>query len=332
MKKAQLRNRLIMLSFCSLLLIAILNLSSCGSPDVERPINPDSLKPIELRAKDFGDIHNMAMNDILDDIKGQVDKDQSRQKAQSSSAYFQLASFQQAPDFDLNSLILQSTFESIESEGIIIPDQMALGFAENAEFFISDEIHYAFNSGIEEIRNNYELLKTEGIINATDLSIIKDIISLSFDVNDAFISPNGINVSFVESTFQSRLNDIITTYNSNSQSPGPIAIAIISIVESSRSYWLQQNLNGEPGIIPATYDKDDFFIPVFLARIIIKDAIGALVGILGAGFGKRILAGDWDFDTSKLTQDEALVAALVGAISSSGGFLGRWALRVLFPV
>lgn len=323
-----------MFSFCSLLMAAILNLSSCNSPDVETPINPDTLKPLELRAKEFGNIHNMAMNGILNDIKAQAGKDQSKKKAQvqSSSTSFQLASLHQVPDFDLNNLILQSTFESIENAGIAIPDQIAMDFAANAEFFISDEIHYAFNSGIEEVRGAFELLANEGTINNMDLSIIKNLINLSFDVNDAFIAPNGTNVPSIESTFQSRLNDLLNTYDLNEQSHGSITTALVSIVESSKDYWLQQKLSGEPGIIPVSYDKDDFIIPVFLARIIIKDAIGAIVGILGAGTAKRILAGDWDFDTSKLTENEALVAALIGAISSSGGFLGKWALRILFPV
>ena len=333
MKKKTTTNALRMSSKL-LLITLIINFSSCNQTGVENPLEPNDFKSPQARAQDFGDIHNKSMNSILTDIKAQVGNKESLEKAhiQSSSGYFQLASFDQNPDFDLNDIILQSTFESIEREGIIIPTQMALDFAENAEFFISDEIHTVFNSGIEEIRKTFELFENKGIINNIDLSIIEDLVSLSFDVNEAFLTPNGTNVYSVESRFQSRLNDIITTYDSNEQFYSPITIALVSIVESSRDYWLQQNLNGEPGVIPISYDKDDFIIPVFLARIIVKDAIGAIVGILGAGFGKRILAGDWDFDTSKLTSDEALVAALIGAISSSGGFLGKWALRVLFPV
>ena len=151
-------------------------------------------------------------------------------------------------------------------------------------------------------------------------------------MNETVLGSTFAEAQIVEETFDERVSSILNTYYQNPQAYTGLTGMLISILESSNEYWRDQDLDNPPGVTTVTMSGGYYIIPAILARVIIKDAIGAITGIIGAGFVKRIQNGDWNHFSSRLTQDEALINTLMGAVLSSGGFLGRLGVRLLSKV
>ncbi|WP_288368870.1 hypothetical protein [uncultured Roseivirga sp.] len=62
-------------------------------------------------------------------------------------------------------------------------------------------------------------------------------------------------------------------------------------------------------------------------RVVINNVIEAIEGAFTTGLAHRIMTNDWDWDTGKISEDEALIGMLIGAVTASEGFLGRMAAR-----
>lgn len=199
---------------------------------------------------------------------------------------------------------------------------------EASDYLISDQIHFDFSQNIDYIFEEFARMKDRGILNQEDLSISKQLLQLLWVTNEVVISGSEEEKRYLDDKFIRSLDNMYTSFNENTDLYSPIVVSMFSIVFSSKEYWLDQDLFDAPDIMRYA-SHEDFILPAILARVIIKDAIGFVTGILGAGLGKRILEGNWDYDIGKLTEKEALVSGLIGAALSSGGFLGKMAARAL---
>ncbi len=321
--------------FIALLTIVLLGCTEITSPNSKMIVN-GSETLVKIPINKFGSVHNKSMNFILNDIRQKIDKGI---RITSNSNEFRNVDVHEVntmtyhnESLSLSTTVFNASVQSIENEGILIPDQMIDEMNEVKDFFIYENIHQGFNQNVGRYVQEFQNMRNNNIINDNDLAFINSLIDLSFEVNETVLGSTFAEAQIVEETFDERVSSILNTYYQNPQAYTGLTGMLISILESSNEYWRDQDLDNPPGVTTVTMSGGYYIIPAILARVIIKDAIGAITGIIGAGFVKRIQNGDWNHFSSRLTQDEALINALMGAVLSSGGFLGRLGVRLLSKV
>jgi hypothetical protein len=282
------------------MLISFIIITSCSNEDtIHEPFEHSILNSSEI--SNFGEMHNDAMNYISDNMR----------EVQSPS---EIAS-------EVNKLAVE--YLSGLSDGIETYNSLHIN--DFTLMAYNDVIHQHFSDHHLHIKEGYTLFNQTGLINSLDYRIITDLVDLLESYNSKLLDE--VANEFDERQFFRKFDSLYNQFLSEKDSHTSIAIGIMEITHSSYLYWKNQDLRLAPEFALASYEE--FIIPAIVLRVVIKDAIGAIEGAITTGIGNRIISGDWDWDTGKMSEREAMIGMLIGAVSSSGGFLGKMAVRAL---
>ena len=275
-------------------------LYSCTSDDFVSDL--ENKKFNSVRSSNYGLVHNQGMEYIFRNINSELRQGEHVEDA-----------------------VLSLTIDYLTSKGYDLSNanhqqlQLYRFMAKN------DYLLIHFQANIDNIKKMYEDLRNDRVINSQDLELINQLIDLLKRFNQNVIDQNAS--AFEEELFIKQFEQFYKLYDINKTSFSSISIGLMEIASGSLAYWRNQDLTFAPDFITVKYSEE--IIPAILLRVIITDAIGAIEGAIMSGLAHRLSTNDWNWDSGKISEDEALIGMLLGAVTSSGGFLGRMAARAL---
>ena len=288
-----------------LFLSLFLSLTGCTIEDESDPFpNQEILShPQMINAEEMGLLHNEAMDFIDRNIEGNFNETNS-----------------------VAASVINLTWEYLESKNLSIDENTLIKVEELTEYIDYDDIHINFQKNIKEINEAFYTLQQKSLISHLDVKQIQGLTELLFKFNDHVI--NEKLTSFIADEFLNSIEILYDEYEQEKERLSPITIGLFEIMKSSSEYWSIKEIQETPDFITRVNYKMEI-LPAIVVRVIIKDALGAFEGFLTKAMLERIKNNDWDWDTGKISEEEALEAMLIGAITNSGGFLGKAALKAL---
>gem|GEM_PF-3476898 len=185
----------------------------------------------------------------------------------------------------------------------------------------NDQIHKDFDEQFNNILYFFSKINEANYINSKDLETTEKLLHILHTYNQLVLQESGTILD--DNLFLRKLDSFYSEYLSQRQHLSPITKGLVEITHSSSIFWRDFKLENTPDFISVS--SDHHVIPAIIMRVVIKDAIGAVEGLLIDNLRHRYDTNNWDWDSGKFTEEEAIEAMIWGALLNSGGFLARHA-------